>query len=118
MKIFLKETIMSLILSIIGIFILSILISKTTVPEKVIIPAVIGITSISIMIGGFKISKSRKEKGIINGCILGGAYMLIMYIISSIITLDFSLTMNSIIMIMLGILGGAIGGIFGVNFNQ
>lgn len=116
MKIFLKETIISVILSLILIFLLSLIISKTSLSESVIVPAIIGISSVSIMIGSVRVSKNKKEKGLVNGAILGFIYMGTMYIISSIILKDFSLTINSIIMIFSGIIGGVIGGIIGVNF--
>ena len=116
MKVFLKEYIISILLTILLIFVLSVVISKTSVPENIIMPAIIAITSLSIMIGAFKISKVKKEKGILNGCILGLIYMISLYIISAFITLEFTLTVTSLIMIFFGILGGAIGGIIGVNF--
>lgn len=116
MKKFIKEIIISIILSLILILLLAILISLTTLSEKFITPAVIGITFVSLLIGAFRISKNKKEKGILNGSILGGTYMIILYLISGFMSLDFSLSINSIIMIFLGILGGIIGGIIGVNF--
>ena len=116
MKLFIREIFISMILSLLFIFILSIIVSSTTVPEKVIIPAVMLITATSLMIGAFRISKNKKEKGILNGAILGFLYMLVLYVISSFIAFDFSLSMNSIIMVFLGIVGGVIGGIVGVNF--
>ncbi len=116
MKIFVRELVLSVLLTLLLIFILSVIISETSMSESIIIPAVIGITSISLMIGAFRISKSKKEKGIINGCVLGFIYMMILYIISSFANFEFTLTINSIIMMFLGILGGAVGGILGVNF--
>ncbi len=116
MKIFVREYLISILLTILLIFILSIVISNTGVPEKIIKPATIAITSLSLMFGAFRISKSKKEKGILNGCILGLIYMITLYIISGFLTLEFTLTINSIIMIFLGILGGVVGGIIGVNF--
>lgn len=116
MKIFVREIIFSVLLSLLLIFILSVIISETSVSENIITPAIIGITSVSLMIGAFRISKCKKEKGILNGCILGMIYMIILYLISSFSNFEFTLTINSIIMIFLGILGGAIGGILGVNF--
>lgn len=50
MKIFLKETVISIVISIILIFLLSIIISKTTVRETVIIPGIVSISTISILI--------------------------------------------------------------------
>lgn len=61
-------------------------------------------------------SRTKKEKGIIYGSLLGATYILILYLLSSLITLDFSISIASLIFIILGILGGAIGGIIGVNF--
>ena len=118
MKIFLKGTIFSIVLSILLIFVLSIIISKTTVPEKVIMPCIIVISSLSIMIGSINVTIKKEKNGIINGGTIGLIYMISMYIISSIILKDFSLTTNSIIMILFGIICGCIGGIIGVNFKK
>ncbi len=117
MKKFLKELLISVILSIVFIMILSLVISNTSVSEKIIMPGIILISSFSILFGGLQLGKYKKEKGIINGVILGCSYMFFMYIISSIITNDFSVTQNSIIMIFGGMIGGAIGGIIGVNLK-
>lgn len=116
MKNFIREIIISLLISILLIFILSILISQTSISEKIIIPTTLGIVTFSLLIGGFRISKIKKEKGIIYGGILGMIYMIIIYLISSFANFDFSLNITSILMILLGIIGGAIGGILGVNF--
>ena len=66
----------------------------------------------------FYASKKIKEKGIISGAIVGLIYMLILYLISSIVNWDFTMTLETIIMISTGIIGGAIGGIFGVNLKS
>lgn len=116
MKKFIKELILSILLTLILIFILSVIVSQTSVSEKIIMPSVIGIVTFSLLIGGFRNSKDKKEKGIIYGGLLGIIYMIILYLISSFSNFDFTLNLNSIIMIILGILGGAIGGILGVNF--
>lgn len=115
MKIFFRETIMSFALSILLIFILAVIISKTTISEAIIIPGIVTISSISIMIGTIRVSKAKKQRGIINGAILGGIYMCFMYIVSSILLKDFSLNIKSFIMIASGILTGILGGIIGVN---
>ena len=117
MKKFLKEFFISLIISIILIMILAIILSKTSITEEIITPSIIFISSISVMIGSFRISKNKKEKGIINGLFFGIIYMFSLYIISSVFTHSFYLTGNSIIMICIGIITGIIGGIIGVNLR-
>ena len=67
MKKFLKEFFISLIISIILIMILAIILSKTSITEEIITPSILFISSLSVMIGSFRISKNKKEKGIING---------------------------------------------------
>lgn len=116
MKIFIRETIFSVILTIILIFIISLLMAFTSISENLILPLTIGAVSLSLLICAYRIAKNKKEKGILYGVGLGALYMVILYIISVFISFDFSVSTNSLIMIFLGILGGAIGGILGVNF--
>lgn len=118
MKIFLKEIILSIGISLGLIFILSLIISQTTITEDVITPAIILISTFSIIIGAIGVSKNKKKKGIINGALLGFIYMFSMYILSSIVLKDFSISAKMLVMILTGIIGGAIGGIIGVNLKN
>lgn len=112
-----KGTVLAMVMTIIMILILSIILSFSDIKENVIMPTVIFISSFSILIGGFLVAKKIDEKGIVYGSVLGFIYMLILYLISSIMNFDFSLNMNAIIMIVFGLVGGAIGGILGVNLK-
>lgn len=116
MKIFLKNLLLSILISFLLIIVLSIIMSNTSINDNLLNPIIIGIVSFSLLIGAFNMSKNKKEKGIVFGSLLGFAYILILYIISSIVLMDFSLSMSSLIFVLLGILGGAVGGILGVNF--
>lgn len=107
----------SMIITLVMILILSIILSFSNIKENIIMPSVIFISSFSILLGGFLISKKTNEKGMIYGSILGLIYMLILYLISSIINFNFSLNINAIVMIVFGIIAGAIGGILGVNLK-
>ena len=118
MRVYLKEMLLSLIISVIFIFILSLIISNTRINENIISPAIISISSFSIIIGAARVSKIKKKKGILNGAILGMSYMICMYLLSSIILRDFTITAKMLVMILCGILGGAIGGIIGVNLKN
>lgn len=107
----------SMFLSIIMILVLSVVLSFSNVKESVIMPTVIFISSFSILIGGYLVAKRIENKGIVYGSILGLIYMMILYFISSIMNFDFSLNVSAIMMIAFGIIGGAIGGILGVNLK-
>lgn len=107
----------SVLLTLILLFIFSIILAYTNTSESVIIPVIIGITGISILSGSSIATSKIKKKGIANGMIVGGIYIFILYLISSILNASFSLNMHSIVMIIIGIIAGAIGGIVGVNFR-
>lgn len=104
-------------LTLIMILVLSIVLSFSNVSENVMMPTVIFISSFSILIGGFLVAKRMDSKGIVYGSAVGLTYMLILYLTSSFLNFNFSLNFNALIMIALGVLGGAIGGILGVNLK-
>lgn len=114
---FIKALIFSIILTLIALVVLSLVLSFSEVSESLINPAIIVISSVSILIGGFLVAKKIKQKGILNGAILGIVYMLIIYLISSLLNNNFSLGIAAFIMIGAGILSGALGGILGVNLK-
>ena len=58
-----------------------------------------------------------KKNGLINGALVGLIYMLFIYLISSIINTGFALNLNSVIMILSGVIAGVVGGVVGVNIK-
>lgn len=56
-----------------------------------------------------------RKNGILNGGSIGAIYIVTLYIISSLLNWKFGLNMQSIIMIVVGIIFGVLGGIIGVN---
>ncbi len=116
MKVFLKNLLLSILISIVLLVILSIIMSNTSMNDNILNPIVIGIVTFSLLVSAFNMTRTKKEKGIVFGSLLGFSYIIILYIISSIALMDFSLSISSLFFIILGILGGAVGGIMGVNF--
>lgn len=116
-KILGKDLAISIILTLILLFILSMVLSLSNVSENIMGVSIIFISSFSVLVGAFLASKKIKEKGIIFGSILGFAYMLILYLISSITNANFAITLSAIYMFLGGIVGGAVGGILGVNLK-
>lgn len=112
-----KSLALSMLITIIMLFVLSAIFCYTNISESLINPCIIFISTFSILIGSFLLMKKIKQKGLIYGMILGMIYMVLIYLLSSFISMDFSLGFGSIIMMILGILSGAIGGIIGVNIK-
>ena len=96
----------------------SALLTYTNLSENLIQPVVISVTGISILAGSFFATRKVGKNGIIKGIAVGLIYILLIYLTSSIVNGgSFALTIGSIIMILVGILCGAIGGIIGVNIG-
>ena len=112
-----KGTAISIILSLILLTIYATLLSYTSVSENTMVPVIITITGISILIGSSISSMHIKKQGMLNGALVGLIYMLTIYILSSIVLSSFELTMNSIIMILVGIGTGMVGGVIGVTMK-
>ena len=114
-KYIIKGVIISIIATLILLLIFSILLTYTNISEKLINPFIIVITAISILIGSSIGNTKMKRNGLLNGAIIGGIYLILIYAISSIINHDFVLTVQSIIIIISGIICGMLGGIIGIN---
>ena len=111
----LKGVGISLIATVIMLIIFSIILTYTNIQESAINPVIMIITAISILIGSSIENTKIKKNGLINGGIIGGIYILILYAVSSILNWNFSLNIQSIIMIITAIIFGTLGGIIGVN---
>ena len=99
------------------LFILSLILTYTDTSETIISPTIIIVAAISILIGSSISNMKIKKNGLINGAIIGGMYIVILYLFSSVFSENFSLTISSIIMVAIGIVFGILGGIIGVNIK-
>lgn len=110
-----KGVIISIICTIIFLLILSILLTYTNISETIRNPVIIIITATSIFIGSSIGNIRMKKNGLINGSLIGGIYLLSIYLMSGIINQNFSLSVQSLIIIVSGMICGMFGGIIGVN---
>lgn len=111
----LKGSILSIVASIVLLIILAAILTYTNVNENIIPTVIIIITAVSILIGSQITTSKIKKNGILNGICVGVIYIIMLYLISSIVSKKFSLNNYSIIMIATGIAIGGLGGIIGVN---
>lgn len=105
----------SLLMTVILLLIFAALLTYTEISESIINPVIIIVTAISILIGSSIGNIKIKKNGLINGALIGGIYIFTIYLISSILNWNFGLGIQSIIMIIIGMLFGILGGIIGVN---
>lgn len=110
-----KGTGIALITTVVLLLIFSIILTYTNIEEKVISPVIMIVTAISILLGSSLGNIKIKKNGLINGGAIGAIYIIIIYLISSILNWKFSLNIQSIFMIIIAIIFGILGGILGVN---
>lgn len=111
----LKGLIFSFIVTLISMFIFSIILTYTNISESIIPIVIIILTFISILIGTMIGIKKIHKNGMLNGAIIGGTYVLLLYFISSILNTGFTFNIYTVFMIIAGIVSGIVGGIIGVN---
>ena len=100
LKVFGKCFIIEMMISIIGMLILAIVLSQTNVSDNIMGNVIIGISAFAISIGGLLSSRKIQIKGILCGSIQGIFYMITLYLISSIASGNFSLSLEGIVMII------------------
>ncbi len=110
-----KGLLFSLVITLVSIFIFSIVLTYSNISESTIPIVIIVLTFISIFIGTIIGVRKISKNGMLNGAIIGGSYVLLLYFISSLLNTGFTLNIYTIIMIVAGIISGIIGGIIGVN---
>lgn len=110
-----KGVIISIVFTLISLFIFSIILTYTNVSEQFTTPVIIVITAISIFIGSSIGNLKMRKNGLINGALVGGIYLLSIYLLSGIINQNFSLNIQSLIIIVAGMICGMFGGVIGVN---
>ncbi len=95
--------------------ILAAVLTFTDFPEKYTTIAVVLATLSGLFAAGFRAGTGNGKNGTVRGGLPGLAYMVILYLVSSILFKDFMLSQRAIIMIITGLLAGAVGGLLGGN---
>ena len=113
-----KGSAIALAISLIGLLVLSIILTYTNLSENFTVPIIIMINAVSIIIGSMISVKKVKNKGYINGGIVGFIYILCIYILSSMIVTGFTFNLTTGITILIAIIAGIIGGIIGINIKK
>ena len=110
-----KGILFSFIVTLTSILIFSIILTYTYISESIVPAVIIVLTFISILIGTIISMRKMHKNGMLNGAIIGGAYVIFLYLISSILNTGFTMNTYTIVMIIAGVVSGIIGGIIAVN---
>lgn len=110
-----KGTAISFLATIIALTIFAVLLTYTELSENTIKPVIITVTGISILIGSSIGTRKLRKNGLVTGGAIGVLYILSIYLVSSVMNSNFVLSWISVIMIGVGVVGGVLGGIIGVN---
>jgi putative membrane protein (TIGR04086 family) len=114
----LKGLLVSYVITIPAFMLFALILANTDFPQKLISPAVVVTTIISVLTAGSVSTKGLKSRGWLNGSIVGLIYMFLLYIFSSLLFKNFAIDKYVVTMAVIGILTGAIGGIVGINIKN
>lgn len=117
-KIVITSILKGYIITLLLLFIYSILLTYTKISESTIPSFIFLIGMISVFISSSLAMIKLKKNGLKYGGIIGFGYVLTLYLLSSIYENTFALTKYSIMTIIFYILLGMIGGIVGVNLSK
>jgi len=113
-----KGSAISIGLTLASLLIFAYILTYTNVSENTTFPVIIIITAISILIGSSLCNMKLRKNGLLNGGAVGAIYIAFLYLLSSLFTLDFSLGIDSLVIVITGVLAGMLGGIIGVNMRR
>lgn len=114
----LKGILAAYLITIPAFMLFALILANMDFPQKLIPSAVVVTTVISVLTAGCVSTRGLKNRGWLNGSIVGLIYMLILYIFSGLVYKNFTINKYVVTMAVIGILTGAIGGIAGINFKK
>lgn len=114
----LKGTLVSVSFSLIFILIFALIIRFFDIPDGWIFPVNQAIKLISLFIGITITLKENREKGFLNGLILGVSYFVLSYVIFSILQARINFSISNLYDFVLTSLSGGLLGIIFVNIKR
>lgn len=114
----LKGLFLSIVISLILMLIFA-FICKTFIPaDNYILLSSDIICLLGTFFYGFYLSKHISKGGLLNGCMSGFIYFLLIFIISSVLLKSFNFPKAALTMLIISLLGGSIGGTVGINTSK
>lgn len=114
----LKSIIISYAFTFIVFAVFAALITYTGFSETYIDTVVIITTVLSIIISGMAVSVGARSRGWLNGGIGGVVYMFVLTLLGMMFQDDAFFGMRDVLMLLIGFVLGAVGGIVGINMKR
>ena len=114
----LRGSLFAVAVSLVAILLFAVIIKITSISDNLIDPVNQAIKGISILMGCFNAFKSSSTNGLIKGILIGIVYVVMSFLIFSILNGQFSFGKNIINDLLFGGIIGAICGVIAINFKK
>ena len=105
----------SVLISVVLLLIASLVGTFVPLSEKMILIVVNIISVLSVFLSGIIASAIYKSKGLLFGAVAGIIYSIFVYILGALVYMNFGISLNTLIGLVISIISGAFGGVTGVN---
>jgi len=105
----------SVLISVVLLLIASLVGTFVPLSEKMIFIVVNIISVLSVFLSGIIASAIYKSKGLLFGAVAGIIYSIFVYILGALVYMNFGISLNTLIGLVISIISGAFGGVTGVN---
>jgi len=114
----LKGVALAFVISIVLLLICAVIMTYSPIPDGATRAVTLAVSGISILVAGFVVSRRTRRQGWLSGATCGLLYAAALYAFGSLIMLDFSITITTMIVTGMGFVLGALGGIIGINTKK
>ena len=112
-----KAVLVALVFTLLVFFIAALLLTYTHLSESAI-PFITTVTLVvSVVLAGATSARKAKSRGYLSGGVTGVLYALVLQIVAMLISGSFQIGPYIFVLLAIGLFGGAIGGILGINLS-
>ena len=114
---FLKGVAFAAIITILVFLVFAFFLAYTGMPEGAIPIIATATEGLGALIAGYGTAKGNRSRGFLSGILSGAAYILMIWVIASLAGDGFYVGKHFLTMLGFSVVGGAVGGILGVNLK-
>ena len=111
-------TFISLLISIILVFILAVIVYFANISDRTVSAVIFAISVISVFFGGLILAKNVDNRGLVNGLLLAGVYFLVLFFVSMLINGKVAISLGNFLRLLSILASGGLGGVLGINTKK